>query len=168
MSRPDRMQELAAILADEAAAATELQDALFAERRALAAVDDDALTQATARKTTALATLESAEVRRRRQLRDISPTLASGDMQSLLERLIGDATASSSMDSIRRNWEQVRRTLQQCRAVNEANGQVVTALQRQVQQALNLLRGGRGHVATYGPTGSAQFADVGARELARA
>lgn len=168
MNRPDSMRELAAIVAEEAATVSELRDALLAERRALAACDDCALTAATARKTTALAILERAEAARRSKCRDIAPALTSGDMQAVLAQLSGDTTATSTTASIVRSWHQLRTTLQQCREVNEANGQALAALQRYVQQALNLLRGGRGVVATYGPTGSTQLAGASARELARA
>lgn len=168
MNRPDRVQELAAIVAEQAAAVSELRDALFAERRALTVVDDGALAQATARKATALAILESAEIERRKKCRDIAPALPSDDMQALLAQFIGDGTATSTTTAIVRSWQQLRTTLRQCRDVNEANGLVVATLHRQVQQALNLLRGGRGMVATYGPTGSTQLAGASARELARA
>jgi flagellar biosynthesis/type III secretory pathway chaperone len=168
MARPDLMRELAAIIEREAAAADDLLEALLCEKRALAASDSAALADATARKSTTLAVLESSEGERRSLVQFGMPSAASADMQGLLDRLAADSMDTPAMISIVRNWTRLRATLQQCRDTNIVNGQIVAAMHRRVQQALNLLRGGRGTIATYGRTGSTQLAGAGSRELARA
>ena len=168
MNRWDCVTELAPIIEREAATAAALLDALLREKKALAGSDAVALAETTDRKNAALTALEVAETERRRVLQRFNLGSPPGDMQVLIEKCAIEKVTTPAAISIASNWKQLRTSLLHCRDANLTNGQIVATMQRRVQQALNLLRGGRGEVATYGRTGSTQLTGAGARELARA
>jgi len=167
MSPAQCSSELVALIGREAAEATRLAEALLREKNALAANDSDGLAAATAEKAVLFGQVELLERDRRRLLGQISVGAAHADMQLFIARLAVNAETNPLSRALLQNWQQLTTTLQQCRDLNLANGRIVAAMQTRVQQALNLLRGVRGTVATYGRTGSTQLTGSGTRELAR-
>ena len=168
MTPAQSSSELAALIEREAAEAARLLEALTSERSALAINDSDSLTAATTEKATVLGQLEQIEKDRRRLLQRVAVGATQAEMQSYVELLGLNAETRSLSRVLHQHWQQLTITLQKCRDQNLANGRIVAAMQTRVQQALNLLRGGRGTIATYGRTGSTQLTGTGARELARA
>lgn len=168
MSPAQCSTELAALIEREAAGAMRLVEALLREKSALAANDSDGLNAATTEKTALLGQLELLERDRRKLLQRVSFGATHADMQLFMARLALNVETNSLSRILLQNWQQLTATMQQCRDLNLANGRVVAAMQTRVQQALNLLRGGQGTVATYGRTGSTQLTGAGARERARA
>ena len=168
MTPAQSSSELAALIEREAAEAARLLEALTSERSALAVNDSDGLTAATTEKTAVLGQLELIEKDRRRLLQRVAVGATHAEMQSYVELLARSAETRPLSRVLHQHWRRLTTTLQQCRDLNLANGRIVAAMQTRVQQALNLLRGGRGTVATYGRTGSTQLTGTGARELARA
>ncbi len=168
MTPAQSSSELVALIEREAAEAARLLEALLSERSALAINDSDGLAAATTKKTALLGQLEMIEKDRRRLLQRVAVGATHVEMQSYVEHLARNLETKPLSRVLRQHWQHLTTTLQQCRDLNLSNGRIVAAMQTRVQQALNLLRGGRGTVATYGRTGSTQLTGTGARELARA
>jgi flagellar biosynthesis protein FlgN len=138
-SLPDR--DLARLLDEQIDAMQAVLTALDAERLALAQRDADALLKAVSDKTSTLSNADGVEARR----------------QQLLERMgladRGRHARSFAADAgVSQRWQQVLALTEQCRALNDANGQFIRGRQRRVDGALRLLRGESAPVE-YGPGG---------------
>lgn len=138
---PDR--ELAQLLDEQIDAMQSVLLALESERNALAARDGEALLQAVGAKADALAGADQAEQRRQGLL----------DRLGLPDRPGRPARSFSADGGIGQRWQQVLALTQQCRALNDANGQMIRGQRRRVEGTLRCLRGGPAAAAEYGPTG---------------
>jgi flagella synthesis protein FlgN len=136
-------RELARILDEQIEAMQAVRDALEAERAALSARDGDALLAAVNGKAGAIASAESLEWRRQEAL----ARLGLGD------RFPRAGRAFSADSGIGQRWQQVLALTEQCRALNEANGQMVRGQRRRVDGALRVLRGEAVATTEYGPGG---------------
>jgi len=132
-------RDLARLLDEQITAMQDVLTALEAERHALADRDGEALLDAVNRKASSIAAADTVEARR----------------QSLLDQL-GLAPRpgrSFSADAgISQRWQQVVALTRQCRALNDANGQMIRGQRRRVDGALRVLRG-ESAPAEYGPAG---------------
>ncbi|MGE3600031.1 MAG: flagella synthesis protein FlgN [Dehalococcoidia bacterium] len=167
MTRMDCVTSLCSIVAEQCSVASMLLESLSLEKTALAGRDSQALADAANRKQTALAAIERLEVERRRLTQTLGHGASAEDMTQLIARVGVEFPNARPVVELTAAWSSLGSTLRRCRESNATNGRVVASLQRRVQQALNLLRGGRGEVATYGRTGSTQLAGVSARAWAR-
>lgn len=138
---PDR--ELAQLLDEQIDAMQSVLLALESERDALAARDGEALLRAVSNKASAIAGADGIEQRRQATL----------DRLGLADRP-GRAGRSFSADGgIGQRWQQVLALTQQCRALNDANGQMIRGQRRRVEGTLRCLRGEPAAAAEYGPAG---------------
>jgi flagellar biosynthesis/type III secretory pathway chaperone len=141
---PDR--DLARLLDEQIAAMQAVLASLEAERHALASQDGDALLQAVGTKADSIAAADQVDSRR----------------QALLERLgmserPGRGGRGFAADGgIGQRWQQVLALTRQCRALNDANGQMIRGQRRRVDGALRILRGEPGAPTEYGPAGEAR------------
>lgn len=141
---PDR--DLARLLDEQIEAMQAVRDSLEAERQALAARDGEALLKAVSGKAASLASADTIEGRR----------------QALLDRLgiadrPGRGSRGFSADAgIGQRWQQVLALTQQCRALNDANGQMIRGQRRRVDGTLRILRGEPAAAAEYGPSGESR------------
>lgn len=139
---PDR--DLARLLDQQIDAMQAVLSSLEEERRALAARDGDALLKAVGSKAESIAAAGEIDQRR----------------QALLERLgIGDRPGRASRGfgadaGIGQRWQQVLALTRQCRALNDANGQLIRGQQRRIDGTLRILRGGLSTATEYDPRGS--------------
>ncbi|MFO1356972.1 MAG: flagellar protein FlgN [Gammaproteobacteria bacterium] len=136
---PDR--DLARLLDAQIDAMQAVLSSLETERQALSARDSDALLAAVGSKADCIAAADAADQRRR----------------ALLERLgisdrPGRAGRGFSADGgIGQRWQQVLALTRQCRALNDANGQLIRGQHRRIDGTLRLLRGEPPTAAAYGP-----------------
>ncbi|CAG0938465.1 Flagella synthesis protein FlgN [Gammaproteobacteria bacterium] len=141
---PDR--DLARLLDQQIDAMQAVLSSLEEERRALAARDGDALLKAVGSKAESIAAAGEIDQRR----------------QALLERLgIGDRPGRASRGfgadaGIGQRWQQVLALTRQCRALNDANGQLIRGQHRRIDGTLRLLRGEPSATPEYGPGGEAR------------
>ena len=126
-------RELAGLLDEQIEAMRAVRDSLEDERRALLARDGDALLGAVNVKAARLAAAD-AIARGNRMGRGFS----------------GDA-------GIGQRWQQVVALTEECRALNEANGQMIRGQRRRVGGALRILRGETAAPAEYGPAGESRM-----------
>ncbi len=153
--------EMLSVLEKSGATALRLCQCLAEEQMALGGSDADLLAQVTATKTALLGELEVIEQQRRTLCRQ----LGSGDDRAAMESLMARLEAPNG--SLHRQWQALSDTLRECQQANQANGLIVSAMQRRVRQTLGLLRGTDPDNATYGPGGAAQYSAT-ARAIARA
>ncbi len=138
---PDR--DLARLLDEQIDAMQAVLAALDAERRALSSRDADALLQAVGDKAASVASAGTIEERRR----------------EMMERLgLADSPGRGRRDfsadaGIAHRWQQVVVLTQRCRAMNDANGQLIRGQRRRVDGTLRLLRGEPVGAVEYGPAG---------------
>ncbi len=139
---PDR--ELAQLLDEQIDAMQGVLTSLEAERQALAARDGDALLKAVSSKAASLASADSIESRRQATL----------DRMGMSDRPGRSGRGLSTDGGISQRWQQVLALTAQCRALNDANGQMIRGQRRRVDGTLRVLRG-EPAVATaeYGPSG---------------
>jgi flagellar biosynthesis/type III secretory pathway chaperone len=121
-------RELAGLLDEQIEAMQAVREALEDERRALVARDGDAL-------------VEAVNVKSR--------TLAAADALARRTR----AGRGSGDAGLGQRWQQVVMLTEQCRALNEANGQMIRGQHRRVEGVLRLLRGDTSAPVEYGPAG---------------
>lgn len=139
-SLPDR--DLARLLDEQIEAMQAVLAALDAERVALAQRDGDALLQAVSDKAASLSTAGGVEARRQQWLERMGFSDRGGHHH---RNFAADAGVSQ-------RWQQVLTLTEQCRALNDSNGQFIRGRQRRVDGALRLLRG-ESAPAEYGPAG---------------
>ena len=135
---PDR--ELARLLDEQIDAMQSVLTSLEAERQALSARDGDALLKAVSSKAASLASADSIESRRQATL----------DRFGMSDRPGRGFTADGG---ISQRWQQVLALTAQCRALNDANGQIIRGQRRRVEGTLRVLRGEPTAAAEYGPSG---------------
>ncbi|MGH8155188.1 MAG: flagella synthesis protein FlgN [Rhodanobacteraceae bacterium] len=130
----DLAQAQQAVMVDMQVATTELRAVLDAEREALDQADSIALDAATSVKAQLLQRLESLDAERR-QFEELAP--APGACLEV--------------------WRHVCRQLEECRRINETNGNIVTRQLSHVRRALGILRGsGEAPSVLYGRGGEAR------------
>jgi flagellar biosynthesis/type III secretory pathway chaperone len=112
-----------------------LLTALQQETAAISGRSAEDLREAVSRKELATRALESAEATRREAM------------------AVAELTAASP--GVETPWGTILELLRHCRDVNEANGQLALRRARQVQGALQVLRGGTPQPATYSALASA-------------
>jgi flagella synthesis protein FlgN len=133
-------RDLARVLDEQITAMQDVLAALESERAALAGRDGQALLEAVNRKAAALAGADTVEGRRQAMLEQLGVAPRPG--------------RSFSADAgISQRWQQVLALTQQCRALNDANGQMIRGQRRRVDGALRILRGETAAPAEYGPAG---------------
>jgi flagella synthesis protein FlgN len=121
---------LGAVVEDMRLATIQLEAVLEAERDALAGADATALDSIGERKQLLMQQLEQLDVERL--------------------QLIQNAPLASTVEPV---WQQVVRTLQSCRDLNQRNGVLVGQRLGQVRRALAVLTGRNGDTGVYGPSG---------------
>jgi len=140
------MERLDALLTEAVREACLLESALEREITALSGRDLDALSEAVARKHQVAQTLEGLT-----------------QAQTALLRAGGFAADGSGMDACLRDWDhegvtrprwnRLQEVMERCRHLNQVNGGVVQIQQQQVQQAIQILRGGEARTELYDPRG---------------
>lgn len=133
-------RDLARLLDEQIAAMQEVLTSLEAERSALAGRDGEALLDAVNRKASSIASADTLEDRRQAMLDQLG--IASRPGRSF-----------SADAGIAQRWQQVLALTAQCRALNDANGQLIRGQRRRVDGALRILRGEPAAPAEYGPAG---------------
>lgn len=121
---------LGAVVEDMRLATTQLEAVLESERDALASADVTALDHIGERKQQLMQQLEQLDVERL--------------------QLSQNAPLASTVEPV---WQQVVRTLQSCRDLNQRNGLLVGQRLGQVRRALSVLTGRNGDAGVYGPSG---------------
>ncbi len=120
---------VATALLEQEQAVRRLLAALQQETAAISGRSAEGLREAVSRKELATRALESAEAARREAMAMAELTAASPGVET--------------------PWSAILELLRHCRDVNEANGQLALRRARQVQGALQVLRGGAPQPATY-------------------
>lgn len=139
-------RDLARLLDEQIEAMQAVRDSLEAERLALAARDGEALLKAVSGKAASVASADSIEDRRQALL----------DQLGIAARPGSGGRGFSADGGIGQRWQQVLALTQQCRALNEANGQLIRGQRRRVEGTLRLLRGEPAAPAEYGPAGESR------------
>jgi flagella synthesis protein FlgN len=143
-SEPLSERNLNQLLDEQIDAMQAVLEALETERAALAARNGDALVQAVDRKAASIAAADVLEDRRQALLEQLG----------LPGRPGGAAGRVMTSDSgMAQRWQQVLALTRQCRAVNEANGQLIRGQRRRTAETLRLMRGESAATAEYGPAG---------------
>jgi len=140
----DARRRLEDLLDREIEAARTLADTLAAERTALTGESPGAVEQMAAEKTRIFAAIETLETQRRALC---PPSDLAGIAATVAER-----------------WGALMELMARCRTANEVNGHIINVRRNQVQQLLDIVRGGP--AITYNPQGKT-FAKA-LRALARA
>jgi flagellar biosynthesis/type III secretory pathway chaperone len=141
-----RLQRLSTLLEDEA------------ER--LKVRDIDGLDTLLAEKQAALQAVDAADAERRRLLHDCGYETGDAGMRRYLAKHHGA--------ELQQRWESLLGLLQRVQMLNEANGRIIHRGLAQVEQMLDLLRGGSGRSNdVYGPSGQTGIKPAG-RILSRA
>ena len=136
-------RDLARLLDEQIDAMQAVLTSLEAERQALSARDGEALLKAVNGKASSIASADTIE----------------GQRQVMMDRLgmserPGRGDRDFSADTgISQRWQQVLALTQRCRALNEANGQLIRGQRRRVEGTLRVLRGETAAAAEYGPAG---------------
>ena len=130
-------RDLAGLLDEQIEAMQAVRESLEDERRALVARDGDAILGAVNVKAARLAAADA-----------IGRRAARGNRMG--RSFSGDA-------GIGQRWQQVVALTEQCRALNEANGQMIRGQRRRVDGALRILRGDTAAPAEYGPAGQSRM-----------
>ena len=136
-------RDLAQLLDAQIEAMQAVLTSLEAERQALAARDGEALLKAVNSKASSIASADTIE----------------GQRQVMMDRLgtperPGRRGREFSADAgISRRWQHVLALTQQCRALNDANGQLIRGQRRRVEGTLRVLRGEPVAPVEYGPAG---------------
>lgn len=136
-------RELARLLDEQIDAMQAVLASLEAERQALARRDGDALLKAVSDKAASVASADGIEGRRQALL----------DQLGLGERAGRSGRGFSADAGISQRWQQVLALTRQCRALNEANGQLIRGQRRRADGALRVLRGEPAVAGEYGPGG---------------
>jgi flagella synthesis protein FlgN len=132
----------------EIACTLRLLELLQEEKRVLRGYDTAALNSLTTAKQHLLRELESHLTQHEQLLQQARvPSGQAGSVAFLRDLPDGDNT--------RILWDELQLLARQCRDQNEVNGGILALSRRQVQQALDVLRGGERQV-TYGPRGESR------------
>ncbi len=145
------------VLDREIEAARALSNALQAERSALSGTSAAAVAAAAAQKAEIFAAIEQLETQRRE--------LCAADNVSFPAMRAGRIPVIAGVSAaLAERWHVLLELIAGCRIANEVNGFIINARRGQVNQLLQILRGGT--PLTYGPTGRTQSSQM--RALARA
>lgn len=154
------MERLDALLAEAVREAFLLESALEREMAALSSRDVDALNEAVARKHQAAQSLERLT-----------------QAQTALLQAGGFDSDGSGMEAFLRDWDhegvtrprwnRLQEVMGRCRRLNQVNGGVVHTHQQQVQQAIQILRGGESRSELYDPRGRT-VSDGSSRHISKA
>jgi flagellar biosynthesis/type III secretory pathway chaperone len=153
----DTHRRIEGVLDREIEAAHSLSNALQVERTALTGASAEAVTAVAAQKVELFAAIEQLEAQRRELCAAASlsfPNLRAGRLPII-------AGVSQTLAD---RWRSLLELIAGCRIANEVNGFIINARRGQVNQLLQILRGGT--PLTYGPTGRTQSSQM--RALARA
>ena len=134
-------RELAQLLDEQIAGMQSVLTSLEAERAALSARDGDALLRAVSDKAQSLAGADTLEQRRQQYLQQMGLGARHGGRQFSVDA------------GVSQRWQQVLALTRQCRALNDANGQLIRGQKRRTEGALRILRGDATAPAEYGPGG---------------
>lgn len=137
--------ELAAIVAQSNALATDLLDVLNDERKALAAGDVENIDLCGQRKSACVARMDELDTDRQA----LCSALGLGDAElDAVFRQHGVASEAAA------GWQRFLHSLASCREANAVNGQITLRRRRHVEKALHILRGGQFEDGgIYGPDG---------------
>lgn len=150
-------RHLEGVLDREIEAARALTALLAAERTALTGASAEAVSAVAARKVELFAAIEQLEAKRRALCAAANlsfPNLRTGRIPLITG--VSEALAD--------RWKSLLELMAGCRIANEVNGYIINARRGQVNQLMQILRGGT--AVTYGPKGRTQSASL--RALARA
>ena len=136
-------RDLARLLDEQIDAMQAVLTSLEAERQALSARDGDALLKAVTSKASSIASADTIEGQRQVML----------DSLGISERRGRGGRDFSADAGISQRWQQVLTLTQQCRALNDANGQLIRGQRRRVEGTLRVLRGEPVVPVEYGPAG---------------
>lgn len=150
-------RRIASVLDREIEAARSLAATLTAERTALTGTSTEAVSAAAAQKVALFAALERLETQRRDlcSAADIAlPSIRAGRIPAI----------AGVPEALADRWRALLELVAGCRIANEVNGYIINARRGQVNQLLQILRGGT--PVTYGPRGRTESQSL--RALARA
>lgn len=134
--------------------ASELFTLLSDERRLLGERDADAVLGIAERKRACLAQLEASAANTERLLRHLSRGRIGLD--SIGQYL--DTLPAESRDNARSQLAQVKSMLHACQQLNDTNGRIIAISRRNVDRAMNLLKGQDGNAETYTAQGLTTYA----------
>lgn len=137
-------RDLARLLDEQIDAMQAVLVSLEVEREALSARDPDRLLEAVSHKAASVAAADEADRRRRALLERLG----------ISERPAGGGRGPGADGGIGQRWQQVLALTRQCRALNDANGQLIRGQQRRIDGTLRILRGGLSTATEYDPRGS--------------
>ncbi|MFO8003316.1 flagella synthesis protein FlgN [Thioalkalivibrio sp.] len=140
------MERLDALLAEAVREACLLESALEREMAALSNRDVDALNEAVARKHQAAQSLERLTQAQTGLLQAGGFDSDGSGMEACLRDWDHEGVAQP-------RWHRLQEVMGRCRHLNQVNGGVVHAHQQQVQQAIQILRGGESRTELYDPRG---------------
>ncbi len=156
---PDRAA-LAAALHAEVAVLTELNVLLRDEQRCLRGTDPEALDRITADKARQVERLAALAPVRAAFLQSHNLSADGAGMRAWLAQQANAAPLASA-------WQQLLALAEEARALNQANGGVLSLRVAHNQAALSALHGASNSLGVYGPDGQNDFRPVN-RELGRA
>lgn len=139
-----RIREL---LRRQTAVAGELDQALEAEREALAAKDLGQITELAGRKQQLVTSLESLDKAFRKECEQAGIPLDGGGL--------ADYCAVNKLDELGQAWQNLQVVLQECRTKNQVNGGAIEMSRRFAEQVLDVLHRPGDSVNTYGADGKA-------------
>lgn len=155
MSRePISDRDLNQLLDEQIDAMQAVLEALAGERSALKARDGEALLRAVDRKAASIAAADVIEDSRQALLQRLG----------LSDRPGGRGPAADG--GMAQRWQQVLALTRQCRALNDANGQIIRGQRRRAAETLRLLRGETTVSTEYDAGGAERASRIGPRSIA--
>ena len=140
----DTHRRLEVVLRREIEAARSLAAALAEERTALTGNSPQAVIDTAAAKTALFGALEALDAERR-QLCDAASIFLPSQHRGLTPLIAG------ASKNVAEHWRELLALIAGCRVANEVNGYIINARRGQIDQLLQLLRGGAPVI--YGPQG---------------
>ncbi|MEO0364389.1 MAG: flagellar protein FlgN [Pseudomonadota bacterium] len=146
-----RFERTRTLLGETQKFAERLLNALHDERNALRDTDSNALAACAGRKKVHLAALERLGHERKAMLAASQTADTVQGMNAYIQSLDSTGTLEAA-------WSKVIALLSECREANNANGIIITAQNRQNQEALRVMRGDQGEaeLETYSPDGKTE------------
>jgi flagella synthesis protein FlgN len=139
-------RDLARHLDEQIAAMQTVLSALQAEHQALKERDGDALLRVVDSKAASVSHADQLEKRRHAIMAQMG----------IGSRPVGGNRQFSRDAGVSQRWQQMLALTERCRAINEANGQLIRGQRRRVDAAMQILRGGAISSTEYGPAGAAR------------
>ncbi len=147
-------EQIGKLIAEEAAALTELIRFLEREHEHLAANDVTALEEAVRERQSSVARVVRADERRTALCRQLGH---GGDARGL-EQVMRWCDPGGTLAG---DWMRCKEVAARCRALNDRNGTLVSARLRHVQARLATLIQSRGETVAYGPRGAYALSGLG-------